>query len=449
MSDKIVIIGASLAGPMPRKPCVRKGSAAGSCLPVRNRMCPISARRYQRASCKAGRNWTQSCFEGDWYRQNDIDLRIGARAIRVGPAEHMVWFESGHTVLFDKLLLATGSSPRHLDIPGAQLDGVRYLRTLDDSIQLRNDFASSSRVAIIGAGWIGATARDNPGAAGVNLETAAAARAAGLDVTVIETPHFRCCASWAPRPLALAAGRDGWVSIEVDARYAHNAEATIAEATALHWLVDRDNLFIKVPATDEGMPAVTALTADGISVNITLIFSVARYQNVMAAWLAGLDLARQRGHDLSRIHAVASFFISRVDAAADAQLAEDNSPAASELKNTLGIANAQLAWTAYRRILDSDRWSSLAAAGANPQRPLSASTGVKDPALPADFYVTGLAGPGVVNTNARSHAARCCRQCPGHSREHARRFRERSLRNTAALPLRRYRHRCDSRPARN
>ena len=203
------------------------------------------------------------------------------------------------------------------------------------------------------------------------------------------------------------AGRDGWVSIEVDARYAHNTEATIGEATALHWLVDRDNVFIKVPATDEGMPAVTALIADGISVNITLIFSVARYENVMTAWLAGLELARQRGHELSRIHSVASFFISRVDAAANAQLDQANPRKAAGLKNTLGIANAQLAWAAYRRMRASDRWSSLTDAGAIPQRPLWASTGVKDPALPADFYVTGLTGPGVVNTmpEATLHAA--------------------------------------------
>lgn len=197
---------------------------------------------------------------------------------------------------------------------------------------------------------------------------------------------------------AASGGADGRVSIEVDPRLARDTEATIAEARALWWLVDRPNLLVKIPATEEGLPAITAALADGISVNVTLIFSVERYREVMEAYQAGLEAAARNGHDLSTIRSVASFFISRVDTAIDAALAKIGTDAAAELAGAAGIANGRLAWAAYQEVLASDRWQALAAQGANLQRPLWASTGVKNPDYPDDRYVVELAAPGCVNT---------------------------------------------------
>lgn len=193
-------------------------------------------------------------------------------------------------------------------------------------------------------------------------------------------------------------GYDGRVSIEVDPRLARQTKATIAEASALHWLVDRENVLIKIPATIEGLPAITATIAAGISVNVTLIFSVERYEAVIEAWLVGLEQAQAAGLDLSKIHSVASFFVSRVDSAVDAALGKIGNEEAAALAGQAGIANARLAWGAYEKLKASDRWKALEAAGAVPQRPLWASTGVKDPAYPDDRYVVELAGPGLVNT---------------------------------------------------
>lgn len=193
-------------------------------------------------------------------------------------------------------------------------------------------------------------------------------------------------------------GYDGRVSIEVDPRMARETEATIAEASALHWTVDRENVLIKIPATVEGLPAITATIAAGISVNVTLIFSVSRYLEVMDAWLAGLEAANAAGKDLSKIHSVASFFVSRVDSNIDAALDAIGTPEAAALKGDAGIANARLAWAAYEQMRSTDRWLALEAAGAVLQRPLWASTGVKDPAYADDRYVVDLAGPGCVNT---------------------------------------------------
>jgi transaldolase len=188
-------------------------------------------------------------------------------------------------------------------------------------------------------------------------------------------------------------GLDGRVSIEVDPRLAADTEATVAEAKALSWAVDRPNLLVKIPATLEGLPAITAVLAEGISVNVTLIFSVQRYRAVLDAWLAGLELAQQRGHDLARIDSVASFFVSRVDTEVDRRLAAD-----SPLRGTAAIANARVAFGAYVEMLGSQRWSRLAAVGARPQRPLWASTGVKDPAYDDTRYVVDLVTDGTVNT---------------------------------------------------
>jgi transaldolase len=188
-------------------------------------------------------------------------------------------------------------------------------------------------------------------------------------------------------------GVDGRVSLEVDPRIAHDTERTVAEARALWWLADRPNLFIKIPATQAGLPAITRVLAEGISVNVTLIFSLQRYDAVMEAYLAGMERARDNGHDLSRLASVASFFVSRVDSEVDKRLG-DGSP----LRGQAAIANARLAYAHYEKVFGSDRWAPLADAGARPQRPLWASTGVKDPSYDDTRYVVELVAPGTVNT---------------------------------------------------
>ena len=191
-------------------------------------------------------------------------------------------------------------------------------------------------------------------------------------------------------------GTDGRVSIEVDPRLARDTQATIAEAQELWNLVGRENLLIKIPATLEGLPAITEVIGRGISVNVTLIFSVERYVQVMDAYLSGLELALTRGNSLSAIESVASFFISRVDSTVDSLLKANGSDAAIALLGQAAITNARLAWQAYTDVLASDRWKSLK--GANPQRPLWASTGVKDPVYSDTRYVIDLVAPGCVNT---------------------------------------------------
>ena len=193
-------------------------------------------------------------------------------------------------------------------------------------------------------------------------------------------------------------GVDGRASIEVDPRLAHDTEATIAEARALWWRVDRPNLFVKIPAARQGLPAIAACLAEGISINVTLIFSLARYDEVIDAFLDGMERARQAGHDLSTIGSVASFFVSRVDTEVDARLDKIGTAAAAGLRGRAAIANARLAYQHYERMLAAPRWAALAAEGARPQRPLWASTSVKDPAYPDTRYVTDLVAPGVVNT---------------------------------------------------
>ena len=186
---------------------------------------------------------------------------------------------------------------------------------------------------------------------------------------------------------------DGRVSIEVDPRISHDSDRTVAEAKALWWLVDRPNLFIKIPATRKGLPAITKTLAEGISVNVTLIFSLERYDAVMDAFLSGMEQAQANGHDLAAMGSVASFFVSRVDTEIDKRL-----PADSALRGKAAIANARLAYQHYESVFSSDRWQALAAAGAKPQRPLWASTGVKDKAYDDTQYVVELVAAGVVNT---------------------------------------------------
>ncbi|QBI55002.1 transaldolase [Streptomonospora litoralis] len=201
------------------------------------------------------------------------------------------------------------------------------------------------------------------------------------------------------RPTYESTGRiDGRVSLEVDPRLARETERTVAEALHLWWLVDRPNVFIKIPATAEGLPAITQALAQGVSVNVTLIFSLDRYRAVMDAFMAGLEKARENGHDISRIQSVASFFVSRVDAEVDKRLEKIGTDEADALKGRAAIANARLAYETYEEAFSSERWKTLAAAGAAPQRPLWASTGVKDPSYDDTRYVTQLVAPGTVNT---------------------------------------------------
>ncbi|MDN2496594.1 transaldolase [Nocardia nova] len=193
-------------------------------------------------------------------------------------------------------------------------------------------------------------------------------------------------------------GVDGRVSIEVDPRLAHDTDRTIAEAHALWWLVDRPNLFVKIPAAKQGLPAITACLAAGIDINVTLLFSLPRYRQVIDAYLDGLEQADANGHDISRIHSVASLFVSRMDTEVDRRLDKLGTARAADLRGAAAIANARLAYQLYEQCLAGDRWVRLADAGARPQRPLWASTGVKDPRYDDTRYVTDLVAPGVVNT---------------------------------------------------
>lgn len=189
---------------------------------------------------------------------------------------------------------------------------------------------------------------------------------------------------------------DGRVSIEVEPGLAMDTEATIAQARQLWAEVDRPNALIKIPATEPGLPAITAAIAEGISVNVTLIFGTDRYRAVMDAYLTGLEQARANGIDLSTIHSVASFFVSRVDSEVDKRLDEIGTDEAAALKGKAALANAWRAYTAYQEVFGSERFAGLG--GANVQRPLWASTGVKDPAYPDTLYVSELVVDGCVNT---------------------------------------------------
>lgn len=192
-------------------------------------------------------------------------------------------------------------------------------------------------------------------------------------------------------------GFDGRVSIEVDPRLARDAEGTAKMARELYERVGRENVMIKIPATQEGLRPIAETLAAGISVNVTLIFSLTRYREVINAYMLGLEQALENGKDLSTIHSVASFFVSRVDTEIDARL-EAAGGDAVQLKGKAGLANARLAYEVFEEMFSSERWARLQAHGANVQRPLWASTGVKDPSLPDTLYVTGLVAPNTVNT---------------------------------------------------
>jgi transaldolase len=193
-------------------------------------------------------------------------------------------------------------------------------------------------------------------------------------------------------------GTDGRVSIEVDPRIAKDTAKTIAEARALWWLVDRPNLFIKIPATVEGLPAITQSLSEGISVNVTLIFSLERYGQVIDAYMAGLEQAAAAGRDISGLASVASFFVSRVDTEVDRRLDKLGMPEAAALRGKAAIANARLAYELYEKRFATPRWAALRTAGGRDQRPLWASTSTKDPAYDDTMYVVELVAPNTVNT---------------------------------------------------
>ncbi|MGW4355399.1 transaldolase [Nocardia sp. NPDC004582] len=234
--------------------------------------------------------------------------------------------------------------------------------------------------------------------------TELAARGADVDsaIRTITTDDVRAACDVFADVFAASQGVDGRVSIEVDPRLAFDTDGTVAQAIELWKIVDRPNLFIKIPATEAGLPAITRVIAEGISVNVTLIFSVQRYIAVMGAYLDGLRNANTAGHDIAKIQSVASFFVSRVDTEIDKRLEAIGTPEALALRGKAGIANAHLAYAAYQDIFDggahTDVFNKLASSGGNKQRALWASTGVKNPEYSDTMYVTELVAPDTVNT---------------------------------------------------
>jgi transaldolase len=232
-----------------------------------------------------------------------------------------------------------------------------------------------------------------------------AERGADVDATVrtVTTDDVRNACDLLAKQYESSGGVDGRVSIEVDPRLAHDTDKTILQAVELWKIVDRPNLLIKIPATLAGLPAITAVIAEGISVNVTLIFSVERHRAVMDAYLAGLEAAKEAGHDLSKIHSVASFFVSRVDTEIDKRLEKIGSDGGKDtalaLRGQAGVANARLAYAAYEEVfVGGSRFEALKADGARLQRPLWASTGVKNPDYSDTLYITELVAPNTVNT---------------------------------------------------
>ncbi|MGE2719989.1 transaldolase [Mycolicibacterium celeriflavum] len=232
-----------------------------------------------------------------------------------------------------------------------------------------------------------------------------AERGADVDATIrtVTTDDVRNACDVLAKQYELSDGVDGRVSIEVDPRLAHDTDKTILQAIELWKIVDRPNLLIKIPATEAGIPAIASVLAEGISVNVTLIFSVERYRLVMDAYLQGLEKAKEAGHDVSKIHSVASFFVSRVDTEIDKRLekvgSDSGNDTALQLRGKAGVANARLAYAAYEEVfVGGKRFEALKNSGARVQRPLWASTGVKNPEYSDTLYVTELVAPNTVNT---------------------------------------------------
>ena len=224
-----------------------------------------------------------------------------------------------------------------------------------------------------------------------------ATRGMGIDETIakLTTDDVRAACTIFRQTWERTGGNDGFVSIEVDPRLAHDTQGTVDAALQLWSTVNCPNVMIKVPATPQGLPAITAILGQGINVNVTLIFSVQRYREVLAAYHDGLRRAVANGHNLRNIRSVASFFVSRVDTEVDNRLANIG---ANELRGLAAVANAQLAWQAFQEDFLSSAWQALAGQGGVVQRPLWASTGVKDPAYSDCLYVSSLVGSPCVNT---------------------------------------------------
>ena len=217
-------------------------------------------------------------------------------------------------------------------------------------------------------------------------------------IRVLTTDDVRAACDVLADVFAATEHDDGRVSIEVDPRLARDSTGTITQARELWSIVDRPNALIKIPATAEGLPAITEVIGSGISVNVTLIFSVERYREVVTAYVVGLELARERGHDISTIRSVASFFVSRIDTEVDRMLDAVGSTQAHDLRGQAALATARLVWAAHEESLATERWQALESLGARPQRPLWASTGVKDPSMPPTRDVHELVVEGSVNT---------------------------------------------------
>jgi len=290
--------------------------------------------------------------------------------------------------------------------PTAQLSALGVSIWLDD---LSRDRISSGGLAalIIERDVVGVTTNPTIFAAALATGTAYDDQirdlaAAGVDVTdavfEITTDDVAAASDIFAPVYASSAGQDGRVSIEVEPGLAHDAAGTTEQARQLWAKVNRPNAMIKIPATLEGLEAITETIGAGISVNVTLIFSLERYRAVIDAYLAGLEKAHAAGHDLATIHSVASFFVSRVDSEVDKRLEAIGTPEALALKSKAGVANARLAYELFQQTFAEPRAQALIGAGANAQRPLWASTGVKDPALPDTLYVTALAVSDTVNT---------------------------------------------------
>jgi transaldolase len=265
---------------------------------------------------------------------------------------------------------------------------------LADLIVTRNVVGVTTNPTIF-AGAIGSGADSYSGQI---AELARSGATADDAIFTITTDDVRAAADIFRPVYDATGGVDGRVSIEVSPDLAHDTDATVAQAKELWASVDRPNALIKIPATKAGLPAITEVIGAGISVNVTLIFSLERYAEVIDAYLAGLEKARAAGIDLSTIHSVASFFVSRVDTEVDKRLSAIGTEEAEGLKSLAGVANARLAYELFEGEFATPRAKDLVAAGAHVQRPLWASTGVKDPSLPDTLYVTELVAPGTVNT---------------------------------------------------
>lgn len=296
-------------------------------------------------------------------------------------------------------------SPQSVPAPMAELAGHGVSVWLDD---LSRDLVRSGDLAgLIDRGVVGLTS--NPtifanalakGSAYDDQISYLAADGADLERTVLEvtTADVRDACDVFAGVYAATDGRDGFVSLEVDPRLAHDTEGTVESAKFLWSTVGRPNLMIKIPATDAGLPAITRVLAEGINVNVTLIFGLDRYRLVLDAWLAGVEAAQHAGHDVTRLKSVASFFVSRVDTLVDKRLDAIGTPEAAALRGKAAVANARLAYQAYEEMLATERFGALASANVQAQRPLWASTGVKDPAYPDTKYVVDLVAPDTVNT---------------------------------------------------